>query len=242
MHGIDVGERVPYDRGDPFFQTTPAGIDKNVGGFGHQLGGLIPAYVPVRPAPWAENGMCQLNVAAQVDHFGGRVLLGWAIWASRVVLLAEFHAVWLSLEGEMVDVTPAAEDEDRIVFAPDWSYPADFDFARRPSNQAMNIVPRSNPEAIAKTIDAFSPTQRAYEERRAARKGVDLAAHLAAKTGPAALATAVDGLIRNRQAQEKLVVPTTSRYVVTDPKAFMTAQKRIDEFERTIRRLLADAR
>lgn len=45
MRAFDVGERVPYDRRDPFFQTTPAAIDKNVGGFGHQLGGLIPAYV-----------------------------------------------------------------------------------------------------------------------------------------------------------------------------------------------------
>lgn len=240
MHAIDVGERVPYRRDDPFFQATPEIIDDKIRAFCLELGGLNAAYVPVRPAPQAETGWCYRNVADQIARAGGSAAYGWAIWKNRIVLLAEFHAVWVSPSGEMIDVTPAAEGEGNIVYAADTTYPDDFDFARRPLNSATSIVARSDPGAVAKAIEKLSASQRAYEERRATKKGMDLASHLAAKAGKSELAKAVDDLIHYREILDRLVVPSSSRALSIDPEAFLIAQSRTTEHELRIRRMLAD--
>jgi hypothetical protein len=240
MRAIDVGERVPYRRDDPFFQTTPENIDDKIRTFCLELGGLNAAYVPVRPAPQAETGWCHRNVADQIARAGGRAAYGWALWKNRIVLLAEFHAVWISPSGETIDVTPAAEGEENIVFAADENYPDNFDFARRPLNRAKSIVARSDPAAVAQAIETLSTSRRAYEERRAAKKGTDLSSRLAAKAEPSELAKAVDDLIHYREIVDRLVLPTSSRVLSIDPEAFLIAQSRIMEHELRIRRMLAD--
>src|ERR1700722_2574688 len=111
MYVYDVGTRVPFTRDNPFYQTTPSAIDAGVRAFCLKLGGLEAVHVPVCPAPGAETGFCFANVEAQIARFGGRQAFGWAIWKSRVVLLAEFHSIWIPPSGEAVDPTPAAEGE-----------------------------------------------------------------------------------------------------------------------------------
>jgi hypothetical protein len=95
--------------------------------------------------------------------------------------------VWSSPQGRLVDVTPTAEGETSIVFAVDTAYPADFDFTRRPQNRAMNIVRPLDPASISRVIGTLSSARKAYEERRAAQKGLDLASYLGAKTGTSVL-------------------------------------------------------
>lgn len=241
MHVARLGTRVPYTNEDPFFQTTPEKIDAAVKAFCRQLGGLKASFTPVVPAPDAETGWCHLNVVEHAERHGGRPAFGWAIWANQFLLMAEFHAIWISPTGEAIDVTPAAEGESHIVFAVDVSYPTDFDFRKRPQNRAMRTIGGVDPATIERAIAALSPAQREYEERRAAHKEIDLATHMAAKAKPSRLAVAIDDLIRASLARDRLVVPTAEGVYSSSPRAFMTAQSKVSALELTVRRLLAEA-
>lgn len=60
-----VGSPIPFVPGDPFFQTTPNANDEHVRAFCDCLGGVKGSYVSVAPARWAEAGMCRQNVTEQ---------------------------------------------------------------------------------------------------------------------------------------------------------------------------------
>lgn len=63
---------------------------------------------------------CFPNVEARVVRAGGRMLCGWQLWEwPHVLIEAGLHAVWLSPDGEMVDLTPKPHSEARILFLPD---------------------------------------------------------------------------------------------------------------------------
>jgi hypothetical protein len=48
------------------------------------------------------------------------MVLGWCIWEWPGILLnAEFHACWLSPEGEIIDITPKPDGEKTVLFLPD---------------------------------------------------------------------------------------------------------------------------
>lgn len=48
------------------------------------------------------------------------MLCGWQLWEwPHVLVEAEFHAVWVSPQGEMIDITPKAAGEIQILFVPD---------------------------------------------------------------------------------------------------------------------------
>lgn len=65
------------------------------------------------------SGACHLNVAHRVKHHGGERVSGWMIWTSIHFTEAEFHSVWRSPSGELVDVTPRVDGEQIILFVPD---------------------------------------------------------------------------------------------------------------------------
>ena len=76
-----------------------------------------PVYVDVRPAPGATPTDCFINADAYAREHGGSVLYGWQIWEWPDTLLeAEFHAVWRSPGGELVDVTPKVMGCSQILF------------------------------------------------------------------------------------------------------------------------------
>jgi len=65
---------------------------------------------------------CFMNVEKRVTEVGGSIQYGWRIWEwSNTLIEAEFHAVWLTPEGRLVDNTPAPKDFRRILFLPDSS-------------------------------------------------------------------------------------------------------------------------
>ena len=70
-------------------------------------------------------------------HDGGNTGFGWTIWEwrARVFLNAEFHAVWVLPDNELIDITSKPEGEARITFVSDESYPADFHHTKRPINR-----------------------------------------------------------------------------------------------------------
>src|SRR5690348_14065372 len=104
-----------------FTTTTPARINPSVR---RLIDTVTPGgharYLQVRPAPGATVNGCFSNVRAKVARDGGRMLCGWQLWEwPRVLVEAEFHAVWLSPRGEMVEITPKAHGEGSILFVPD---------------------------------------------------------------------------------------------------------------------------
>lgn len=77
-------------------------------------------YLAVQSEPGAVLNECFPNVEAKMARAGGGMLCGWQLWEwPHVLVEAEFHAVWLSPEGEMVDITPKPHGETRILFVPD---------------------------------------------------------------------------------------------------------------------------
>ena len=79
-----------------------------------------PVYVEHSPEPYAQVNECFPAVDRKVQECGGKVLYGWQLWEWPGVLLeAEFHAVWLSPENELLDITPKPFKVDKILFLPD---------------------------------------------------------------------------------------------------------------------------
>src|SRR5438552_1876414 len=102
-------------------QTAPRAITQTVLQFCAQIAsGQHPFYVEVKPDPMALPLECFPNVAAKIAQEAGTVEHGWAIWEwPGVFLEAEFHAVWGSPDGKLIDVTPTPDGEKRILYLPD---------------------------------------------------------------------------------------------------------------------------
>ncbi|MBQ4855881.1 SEC-C domain-containing protein [Rhodanobacter sp. B2A1Ga4] len=82
--------------------------------------GQSASYLTVQPEPNAVVNECFPNVAAKIERSGGHMICGWQIWEwPHVMVEAEFHAVWVSPEGQFVDITPKPHGEDTILFVPD---------------------------------------------------------------------------------------------------------------------------
>ena len=73
-------------------------------------GGILsdakPVYVPVSLEVGVEANECFPIVSARVEKDGGNRILGWNLREESVVMSAEFHAVWESPNGELLDITP----------------------------------------------------------------------------------------------------------------------------------------
>lgn len=101
--------------------TTPPEITRAVRRLSETVvPGAELVYVPVRPEAGAVVNECFPNVQAKIAHADGHMLCGWQLWEwPHVLVEAEFHAVWVTPEGDMVDITPKPEGEARILFVPD---------------------------------------------------------------------------------------------------------------------------
>ena len=79
-----------------------------------------PLYVEVRPTPGAPPDDCFPTVDAHVQANGGMARYGWSLWELPSVFVeAEFHAVWQSPSGGLLDVSSKKWDAARILFLPD---------------------------------------------------------------------------------------------------------------------------
>ena len=68
--------------------------------------GTEPVYVPVLPSGASRMCDCFPTVDAFAAEHGGTRLLGWSLWEFPGLFVdAEFHAVWKSPEGDLVDLT-----------------------------------------------------------------------------------------------------------------------------------------
>lgn len=72
--------------------------------------GGIPSVLKVEIPPSSIPNDCTANVERVIGAHGGGVQLGWQLWETLpgVMIEAEFHAVWIDLDGDLRDVTPKA--------------------------------------------------------------------------------------------------------------------------------------
>ncbi len=103
-------------------ERTPESITPEIEFFCKYISPSVPQFVPVKPAPNAMINECFNNVDRYIRDFGGKKISGRAIWQRANILLnAEAHAVWLSTNGEMIDVTPHIGGDKQILFLEDSS-------------------------------------------------------------------------------------------------------------------------
>jgi len=103
-------------------ETTPAKITPAVLKFCERFGGSIkpPIYVPVRPEPDEKLLDCHNVVQRKTTRDGGAAVFGWLIWESPgLFLVSDFHSVRQSPTGELIDVNPQPDGEEKILFLRD---------------------------------------------------------------------------------------------------------------------------
>lgn len=100
---------------------TPPEITKQLVGLAARIApGQTPRYVSVHPEPNAQVNECFPNVKAKVQKDGGAIVYGWQLWEwPNVLIEGEFHSIWRSPDGDMIDITPKADGEGKILFVPD---------------------------------------------------------------------------------------------------------------------------
>ena len=85
-----------------------------------------PQIIPYRKVKGAIGGECFENVRSHIKKFGGEVVDGWAVWEfPPLEVQAEFHSVWETPEGDLVDITPPLHGGQKTTFlrgAPDEVY------------------------------------------------------------------------------------------------------------------------
>lgn len=100
---------------------TPRALTRTIANFCRNIEpDRQPVSIPVVPHYRAKLCDCFANTEHKIQVAGGSKQYGWIIWEWAGVLIeAEFHSVWVSPEGNLVDVTPHVNGATRIVFLPD---------------------------------------------------------------------------------------------------------------------------
>lgn len=103
------------------FHTTPSSITKEVRDFCRSITKVYdPIFLDLLIADGALPGECFSNVTIAVEQYGGERVLGWVIWYRPSLFIeAENHAVWLTPQGDLVDLTPVPSGETRVLFVRD---------------------------------------------------------------------------------------------------------------------------
>ncbi len=101
--------------------VTPAEHSTDIAALCSELcPGETPVYVDVVPIPDAPPDECFPLVAGHVAKWGGTQVTGWSIWELPGLFVeAEFHSVFRSQDGELVDITPKRTPSARIYFVQD---------------------------------------------------------------------------------------------------------------------------
>lgn len=101
--------------------TTPNGVNKHIRELCRRLDvDSDPRFLPVLARDDSGLGDCFNDVKRHVVEHGGSLVHGWMLWEWPGVLVeAEFHGVWRSPSGELIDVTKKGDGETEILFVPD---------------------------------------------------------------------------------------------------------------------------
>jgi len=79
-----------------------------------------PVFVTITPDKGARRSECYEAVEKRIEKHGGAKVYGWDIleWPG-VFIESEFHCIWRSPDGNLLDVTPREIPFKRILFLPD---------------------------------------------------------------------------------------------------------------------------
>jgi len=225
-------------------ETTPPGITPAILAFVREFSDEAPVFVPVVDDRHGLYGWCSDGVAEKVKADGGTPLFGWTIWDwPGVMLTAEYHCVWRDADGVVIDITPKPKGESRILFVPEPHVAMDFDFDQRPTNRRIrNYEPPVNSRSAQRAAQTPSGAKRAYEERRAAKAGLDLETWLQAKQPLDSVPDAIDELIEACHAHEvHFDTLGASGMIVADKKLIDLMRRRVTA-QTNLKALLVTAR
>ena len=62
---------------------------------------------------------CLNNVKRKIERDSGKMILGWQIWKTNLLVEAEFHAVWEDKNLNLHDITPKGISIEKILFVED---------------------------------------------------------------------------------------------------------------------------
>jgi len=100
--------------------VSPLDINENVLTLARKLNtGFEPKIVPVKVEKDALLQSCFGNVERKIARDGGSIIYGWIVWKSNILCEGEFHAVWKSPDGQLIDVTPQEKIYDKVMFIPE---------------------------------------------------------------------------------------------------------------------------
>jgi hypothetical protein len=211
-------------------ETTPSAITELVVKFADELSPSSGVFqVPVVQGEYGLYGWCVDGVLEKVKQDGGAIVFGWTLWEwPKVMLTAEFHSVWESPAGDLIDITPKPQRETTIVFVPNRSYPADFDFEKRPRNRrhTLRALVDLTP-VVAAAIETMKPTQMAYETRRAERAGKTLEEWVSAKQSVDPLPALIDEMIAACARKEEAFDAMPGIGFVKPSREFLAANEQV---------------
>lgn len=79
----------------------------------------VPVYVDYQDVGGSyAPDFCHVSVKHAVQQRGGCRIHGWALWQFSNVIVGDFHSVWETPSGTLVDVTPPKLG-NRVLFVPD---------------------------------------------------------------------------------------------------------------------------
>jgi hypothetical protein len=148
------------------FENTPSAISTEIRALCSELvPNQEPEFIRVTPIPDADPLDCFVTVARYAEQHGGSVCYGWQIWEwPRVMVEAEFHAVWLDSDGRFHDITPKQIPVNRILFLPDPGRKYDgrqVNNVRRPLLHDAEMI--SYIDACNKEFELLNRGKRAYQ-------------------------------------------------------------------------------
>lgn len=135
----------------------PPEIDDHVRAFAASIRSDVePVFIPVKSVFGSVEQHCFGSVMQHVAREGGSLVTGWAIWTHpNVYIEAEHHGVWMTPDGDLIDITPKPDGEKTILFLPD-------DSATLKGNVSRNSIRKSLVNdltviAMIKAADKFYP-------------------------------------------------------------------------------------
>lgn len=151
--------------------TTPDAVTSEIRALCTRLGcSPDPVYVRVETHHNAQENDCFVDIEKyQKDHGGDRVI-GWQIWEwPGVMVEAEFHAIWRSPSGDLLDVSYKADCEKQILFAADpvrtysghkldnvraavWDHPTVHEFIRVAEEFQQEVINRYGPDYVGEYV------------------------------------------------------------------------------------------
>lgn len=100
---------------------TPELIDDDVISFCQHIQSIErPRFVEVKPFNWCRLNCCDLNVEKAIRDNGGKALYGFRIWSVPTMYIeADLHCIWINRKGQLIDITPSEDLEEKVLFLPD---------------------------------------------------------------------------------------------------------------------------